>query len=79
MGRRKKDTKKEYRINNVAVIQYMTQKGEMKVLAISDYDVRSLKHRVSIHMAKKVLSIQFYYDVSTNKDIHVLKKGVILE
>ena len=68
------------RVNNAAVIQYQTKKGDMKVLAFSDYDEWQLKHRVSIHMCqKKVLSIQFYYDVSTNKEIQLIKKGVILE
>lgn len=70
----------ETRINNVAIIQYELKNGDMKILAFYDYDIRSLKHRVSIHMAtKKVLSIQFYYNVSTNKDLQLLKKGVLIE
>ncbi len=76
MGRRKK----ELRINNAVVIQYQTKKGDMKVLAFSDYDVQKLMHRTTIHMGtKRVLSIQFYYDISTNKDIHLIAEGVILK
>lgn len=71
---------KEPRINNFAVIQYMTKQGEMKVLAFSNYDVRKLKSRVCLHIGtKQILSIQFYYNVTTNGDLHILKEGVILE
>lgn len=66
-------------INNFAVIQYQLENGDMKVLAFSDYDVKRLKHRVSQHLPKKILSIQFYYNVTTNKDIKLVKTGVILE
>lgn len=71
--------KKEYKISNFVIIQYMTERGDMKVLAIQDYDIQRLKHRVAIHMHKKVLSIQFYYNVSTNEHLHVIERGVFLE
>lgn len=70
----------EPRINNAAIIQYMTANGDMKILAFSSYDLNELKRRVAIHVStKQVLSVQFYYNVRTNKDIHLVKKGVILE
>jgi len=67
-------------INNFAIIQYLTKKGEMKILAFSSYDVKYLKNRVTMHIGtKQILSIQFYYNVTTNGDLHILKEGVILE
>lgn len=67
---------------NFAVIQYETAKGEMRVLMFSDYDIRNLKHRVSLHMcnSKKVLSIQFFYAVEIHtSQVKITKKGTILE
>ena len=66
-------------INNIAIIQYLLKNGDMKILVLADYDVQKLKHRVSIHMTKKVMSIQFYYNVSTNKYLHILQNGVIIK
>lgn len=80
MKNSKKKTSEEPKIDNAAIIQYMTKNGDMKVLAFSDYDLRELKRRVAIHMGtKKILSVQFYYNIRTNKDVHLIQKGVILE
>lgn len=74
------DDKDCLKINNFAVIQYQLKNGDFKVLAFSDYDVDRLKHRVCIHLTtKKVLSVQMFYNVSSNGDLHLFKKGVILE
>lgn len=70
------------RERNFAVIQYENRDGQMKVIAFSDWDIRSLMHRVSLHMNtnKKVLSIQFYYAVDTSRmSVNIPKKGVIIE
>lgn len=71
--------KNETRINNFAVIQYELENGDMKILVFSDYDIWKLKHRVSLHIPKKILSIQFYYNVSTNDEIKLVREGVVIK
>lgn len=66
---------------NFAVIQYEDKQGKMKVIAFSDYDVASLKHRVSLYLShRKIISIQIYYSVDTAKmSVRIPKKGVFVE
>lgn len=69
----------EPKIDNFAIIQYQLKNGDMKILIFHDYDETRLKHRVSFHMPKKILSIQFYYNVRTNQTLHLIKNGVVVE
>lgn len=67
------------KINNLAIIQYQLTDGSIKVLAFSSYDKNNLNKRVGIYIGRrKVLSVQFYYNISTSQ-IKNLKEGVILK
>lgn len=73
--------KKDNKIaNNIAIIQYELEDGRIKIVMLKRNDVRELKKIVGIHIGnkKKVLSVQFYWNLD-NKKINEFEEGTIYE